>query len=129
MINTHSPFFIVFLPEERPGALSHSLEYIVSDPVRFGRFHVNLESRNYQASYDYGSTIAENRMLTAKHAELRRQGLFIRSSPEFYKTDWVGNSSSTAVTVSNSAAFVTFLSNPDTGAGFYVARQNDATST
>ena len=68
-------------------------------------------------------------MLTAKHAELKRQGLFIRSSPEFYKTDWVGNSSSTAVTVSNSAAFVTFLSNPDTGAGFYVARQNDATST
>lgn len=81
------------------------------------------------ASYDYGSTIAENRMLTSKYAELRRQGLFIRSSEEFYKTDWIGNSSSTAVTVSNPAAFVVHLSNPDTGAGFYIARQNDATST
>lgn len=68
-------------------------------------------------------------MLTSKYAELKRQGLFIRSSEEFYKTDWLGNSSSTAVTVSNPAAFVVHLSNADTGAGFYIARQNDATST
>lgn len=68
-------------------------------------------------------------MLTTKHAELKRQGLFIRSSPEFYKTNWVGNSSSTAVKVSNSNAFVVFLSNPDTNAGFYIARQTSSTST
>ena len=68
-------------------------------------------------------------MLTPKHEELKKQGLFLRSSPEFYKTDWVGNSSSSAVSVSNPAAFVVFLSNPDTGAGFYIARQTDSTST
>ncbi|KAL5524694.1 hypothetical protein ACEPAF_9839 [Sanghuangporus sanghuang] len=80
-------------------------------------------------SYDYGGTIAENRVLTSKSMELRRQGLFIQSSPDFYKTDWIGNSSSTAVSLSNPDAFAVFLSNPDTGAGFYITRQNDSTST
>ncbi|KAI5120768.1 hypothetical protein M0805_004731 [Coniferiporia weirii] len=80
-------------------------------------------------SYDYGSSISEGRLLTPKFTELKRQGLFIRSSPEFYKTDWIGNSSSAAVNVSNPDAFVVFLSNPDSGAGFYIARQNDSTST
>ena len=73
--------------------------------------------------------VAENRVLTSKTAELRRQGLFIRSSPDFYKTDWVGNSSSSAVNVSNANAFAVLLSNPDTGAGFYITRQTDSTST
>lgn len=68
-------------------------------------------------------------MLTPKFAELKKQGLFLRSTPEFYKTEWVGNSSSSAVSVSNPAAFVVFLSNPDSGAGFYIARQSDSTST
>ena len=81
------------------------------------------------ASYDYGSTIAENRVLTSKSMELRRQGLFIQSSPDFYKTDWVGNSSSSAVSISNPSAFAVFLSNPDTKAGFYITRQTDSTST
>lgn len=68
-------------------------------------------------------------MLTPKHAEIKRQGLFLRSSPEFYKTNWVGNSSSSNVNVSNPAAFIVFLSNPDSGAGFYIARQTDSTTT
>ncbi|EIW77017.1 glycoside hydrolase family 35 protein [Coniophora puteana RWD-64-598 SS2] len=80
-------------------------------------------------SYDYGSAIAENRVLSWKYPEVKRQGLFLRSSPEFYKTDWVGNSSSDAVTVSNPDVFVTYLRNPDTSASFYIARQNDSTST
>ncbi|KAH8108699.1 glycoside hydrolase family 35 protein [Phellopilus nigrolimitatus] len=80
-------------------------------------------------SYDYGSSISENRLLTSKYAELKRQALFLRSSPEFYKTNWVGNSSSSAVNVSNPNAFVVFLENPDTGAGFYIARQTSSTST
>ncbi|KAH7915479.1 glycoside hydrolase family 35 protein, partial [Hygrophoropsis aurantiaca] len=79
-------------------------------------------------SYDYGSAIAENRELTVKYPELKREGLFLRSSPEFYKTDYIGNSSTSAVTVSNASAFVTFLQNPDTSTGFYIARQNDSTS-
>lgn len=80
-------------------------------------------------SYDYGASIRENRMLSAKFDELKRQGLFLRSSPEFRKTDWIGDSSTGGVSVNSSGAFVTFLRNPDSGTGFYIARQNDSTST
>ena len=82
-------------------------------------------------SYDYGSAIRETRVLTTKYDELKRQGLFLRSSPEFRKTDWIGNSTNgiPGVKLSNSDAFVTLLKNPDTGAGFYVVRQTDSTST
>ncbi|KAF9220869.1 glycoside hydrolase family 35 protein [Gyrodon lividus] len=80
-------------------------------------------------SYDYGSAIAENRELTMKYPELKREGLFLRSSPEFYKTDYIGNSTSDAVTITNSSAFVTLLANPDTSTSFYIARQNDSIST
>ncbi|KAI0059604.1 glycoside hydrolase family 35 protein [Artomyces pyxidatus] len=80
-------------------------------------------------SYDYGSAIEESREVSTKHTELKLQGLFLRSSPEFYKTDWIGNSSTGAVKVSNSATFVTQLKNPDTGASFWIARQTESTST
>ncbi|KAE9399468.1 glycoside hydrolase family 35 protein [Gymnopus androsaceus JB14] len=82
-------------------------------------------------SYDYGATISENRALTDKHLELKLQGIFLRSSPDFYKTNWVGDSSTglTAGAVTNTAAFVTFLQNPDSRSGFWVVRQNDSTST
>ena len=83
----------------------------------------------YSASYDYGASIMENREITPKFDELKLQGLFLRSSPQFYKTDWIGNSSTDAVTVSNDAAFVVKLQNPDSGSGFYIARQASATST
>lgn len=86
-------------------------------------------NHDYLASYDYGASIMENRELTPKFDELKLQGLFLRSSPEFYKTDWIGNSSTDAVTVSNTAAFVVKLQNPDSGSGFYIARQTDSTST
>ncbi|KIJ64658.1 glycoside hydrolase family 35 protein [Hydnomerulius pinastri MD-312] len=79
-------------------------------------------------SYDYGSAIAENRELTVKYPELKREGLFLRSSPEFYKTDYIGNSTDGAVAITNSSAFVTLLTNPDTSTSFYIARQNDSTS-
>ncbi|KAL0951694.1 hypothetical protein HGRIS_008370 [Hohenbuehelia grisea] len=80
-------------------------------------------------SYDYGASISEPRLLTSKFDEMKRQGLFLRSSPEFYKTDWVTDSSSGGVFTTSTAAFVTFLQNPDTHAGFYVLRQTDSTST
>ncbi|KAH0831870.1 glycoside hydrolase family 35 protein [Lanmaoa asiatica] len=82
----------------------------------------------YQASYDYGSAIAESRELTNKYPELKRQGLFLRSSPEFYKTDYIGDSTSGAVTITNDSAFVTLLTNPDTTTSFFISRQNDSTS-
>ncbi|KAJ7583566.1 glycoside hydrolase family 35 protein [Mycena floridula] len=80
-------------------------------------------------SYDYGASIAESRVLTTKYTELKRQGHFLRSSREFYKTDWIADSS-TGLTVSSSpAAFITLLQNPDTKASFYIARQTNSTST
>ncbi|KAF8074062.1 glycoside hydrolase family 35 protein [Lyophyllum atratum] len=80
-------------------------------------------------SYDYGASIAESRELTTKFDELKRQGLFLRSSPEFYKTDWVADSSTGLAVSSSSAAFVTLLRNPDSKAAFYVVRQTNSTST
>lgn len=98
-------------------------------------------------SYDYGASvslgqfptdglqsyarvqIAENRELTTKFDEIKRQGMFIRSSPEFYKTDWIADSSTGLTATTNTASFITLLKNPDTGAAFYVARQTDSTST
>ncbi|PPQ66179.1 hypothetical protein CVT24_000156 [Panaeolus cyanescens] len=81
------------------------------------------------SSYDYGAAIKENRDLTAKYDEQKRQGLFIRSSPEFYKTDWIADSLNGLNISSNPAAFLTHLRNPDTGSNFYVARQADSPST
>ncbi|PIL34786.1 hypothetical protein GSI_02573 [Ganoderma sinense ZZ0214-1] len=82
-------------------------------------------------SYDYGAAIRENRALSDKFDELKRQALFLRSSPEFRKTDWIGDTSTgiPGVTLNGSAAFVTLLKNPDTGTQFFVARQADSTST
>jgi hypothetical protein len=80
------------------------------------------------ASYDYGAPISETRELTSKYPELKRQGLFLRSSPEFYKTNWMGNNTGDAVRVSDARALVVWLRNPDTSANFYIVRQNDSTS-
>ncbi len=81
-------------------------------------------------SYDYGSSIRETRALSDKFDEFKRQGLFLRSSPEFRKTDWIGDTSSgiPGVTLNGSGAFVTLLKNPDTGAQFFITRQADSTS-
>ncbi|KAF9451821.1 glycoside hydrolase family 35 protein [Macrolepiota fuliginosa MF-IS2] len=80
-------------------------------------------------SYDYGASITESRELTTKFDELKRQALFLRSSREFYQTDWVADSSTGLSISTNAAAFITLLRNPSTGAQFYVARQKDSTST
>ncbi|KAH9919188.1 glycoside hydrolase superfamily [Epithele typhae] len=83
------------------------------------------------SSYDYGSAIRENRALTDKIDEIKRQGLFIRSSPQFLKTDWMGNSSTgiPGVTIHGTGIFVTSLRNPDSGTWFHIARHSDSTST
>ncbi|EIM90945.1 glycoside hydrolase family 35 protein [Stereum hirsutum FP-91666 SS1] len=80
-------------------------------------------------SYDYGAAIAENRDINTKYDELKLQAIFLRSSPEFYKTDWIGNSSTSAVTVSNPDAFAVKLMNPDTSSSYWIVRQNDSAST
>jgi hypothetical protein len=54
--------------------------------------------------------------------------MFIRSSPEFYKTDWIADSSTGLAVSASKDAFFTLLKNPDTGAGFYIARHLDSSS-
>ncbi|ESK91113.1 glycoside hydrolase family 35 protein [Moniliophthora roreri MCA 2997] len=94
-----------------------------------------LSCSGVYTSYDYGSAITESRMLTAKFSELKLQSMFLRSSPEFYKTDWIGDtftglSEGAVISMNNTPpAFVTLLRNPDSGAGFWIVRQNDSTST
>ncbi|KAJ7445072.1 glycoside hydrolase family 35 protein [Mycena latifolia] len=80
-------------------------------------------------SYDYGAAITESRALTSKYDEMKLQGLFVRSSPDFAKTDWVMDSHTGLTASSDPAVFATLLRNPDSGARFYIVRQNDSTST
>ncbi|KIJ38578.1 glycoside hydrolase family 35 protein [Sphaerobolus stellatus SS14] len=83
-------------------------------------------------SYDYGGAIPEARNIVAKYTELKFQGLFLRSSREFLKTDWIGDSNSSltiATSVTNPDVYLTQLKNFDTGAAFWIVRQNDSTST
>ena len=81
-------------------------------------------------SYDYAASIRETRLLWEKYDEMKRQSLFLRSSPQFRKTDWIGdtNHGLPRVAVNGTSAFVTYLRNPDSGTGFIVVRQIDAAS-
>ncbi|KAI0352573.1 hypothetical protein OH77DRAFT_1523159 [Trametes cingulata] len=81
-------------------------------------------------SYDFGASIRETRALSAKYDEMKRQGMFVRSTPAFRKTDWIGDSNTgiPGVRLSTGDAFATLLRNPDTGAGFVVTRQTNSTS-
>ncbi|KAA1121604.1 hypothetical protein PGTUg99_033375 [Puccinia graminis f. sp. tritici] len=83
-------------------------------------------------SYDYGSAISEDRTLNEKYTELKRQSLFLRSSKEFYETEVVGDSKRDPKYFdgeSGNRAFVTELRNPTSGAGFYIVRALNSTST
>jgi hypothetical protein len=71
----------------------------------------------------------ESRDLSTKFDELKRQGVFLRSTPDFYMTDWVADASTGLAVSTNPSAFITLLRNPVTGGQFYIARQTDSTST
>ncbi|QRW10069.1 glycoside hydrolase family 35 protein [Ceratobasidium sp. AG-Ba] len=83
-------------------------------------------------SYDYGAALTETRLLTDKYTELKRQGLFLRSVPEFYAAEVAGNSTdsktSPTVQLSDPSVFGTLLRNAATGAEFYIVRHLDSTS-
>ena len=91
----------------------------------------SFQSDHCIRSYDYGAPISENRLLTDKYDEVKRQGIFLRSSPEFRKTDWIGDSATgiPGVAIDNDLVYGTYLKNPDSGTGFLITRQNDSTST
>jgi hypothetical protein len=90
-----------------------------------------LAGRLLYLSYPFPLQIKESRELTSKYDEMKKQGLFLRSSPEFYKTNWIGDTLTglQAVTSSSKPTFATLLRNPDTGARFYFIRQNDSSVT
>ncbi|KAJ7596268.1 glycoside hydrolase family 35 protein [Mycena floridula] len=79
-------------------------------------------------SYDYGGAIKENRELTSKYDELKLQGMFIRSSPDFYPTDWVGNTSIVGIIPSSPAVLLTMLQNRAIDSSYFIARHLDSTS-
>ncbi|KAG8942338.1 hypothetical protein FRC04_003790 [Tulasnella sp. 424] len=80
-------------------------------------------------SYDYGAAISENRDIRAeKYGEIKRQGLFLRSIPDFYKTDIMPSTSwEIELTSGGTPIAATFLQNPDNGSGFFISRHDDST--
>jgi beta-galactosidase GanA len=74
-------------------------------------------------SYDYGAAITENRQLTAKYDEFKRQGLFNTTVAPLTKTD-----PATAPASSNAAVHTEARANPDTGTQFVLVRHEDRTT-
>jgi beta-galactosidase GanA len=75
-------------------------------------------------SYDYGAQITENRQLTAKYDEFKRQSYFLRAVAPLTKTDAV------AGPVSDNAALSTpARANPDTRTQFALVRHTDRAAT
>lgn len=82
----------------------------------------------HEPSHSPHKQVTESRELSAKYNELKSQAMFIRSSPDFYKTDWIGDSSTGLDVTSDRNVFATLLKNPDTSASFYIVRHRDSTS-
>jgi beta-galactosidase GanA len=75
-------------------------------------------------SYDYGAAITEDRQLTSKYDEFKRQGYFLRATmPVVAKTH-----PATAPASSNSAIQTAARVNPDTGTQFVLIRHAVSTS-
>ena len=66
---------------------------------------------------------------------MKRQALPLRSSPQFRKTDWVGDTLAgpeviPGVTIASGGneTFATYLRNPDSGTGFLIARHTNSSA-
>ena len=75
-------------------------------------------------SYDYGAAITEQRGLTEKFDEFKRQGFFLTAVSPLTKTD-----KSTPPASSNSALQTVARANPDTGTQFVLLRHTDRAAT
>ncbi|KAK7017630.1 beta-galactosidase [Favolaschia claudopus] len=73
-------------------------------------------------SYDYAAPVNEQRQITAKHAELKLQSIFLRSFKDFRMTDLIVVDTTTVPD-----AYITHLKNPVEGSSFYIFRHNNAT--
>ncbi|MFI0443858.1 beta-galactosidase [Actinomadura sp. 6N118] len=74
-------------------------------------------------SYDYGAAITENRQLTTKYDEFKRQGLFLTTAAPVTKTD-----PASAPASSNAAVHTEARANPDTGTQVVLVRHADRTT-
>lgn len=86
----------------------------------------NIPFPGVYTSYDYGSAIRESRQLSDKYQHLKLLGLFLRSVPEFHKTDVVSISPLTSE--GGDEVLVTHLQNPISHVGFYFVRHPDVSS-
>ncbi|CAK5269747.1 unnamed protein product [Mycena citricolor] len=77
-------------------------------------------------SYDYGGGINENRIALVKMNEMRLQGAFLRVSRDLLAATLLGNGTNYTT---SSLIYTAELRNLDTGAGFYITRQNNTPST
>ncbi|WP_433174727.1 beta-galactosidase [Actinoallomurus sp. CA-150999] len=75
-------------------------------------------------SYDYGSAITENRLLSDKYDEFKRQNSFLASVAPLTKTDPV-----TAPASSDKAIETVARANPDTHTQFVLVRHSDHAAT
>ncbi|GIM95902.1 beta-galactosidase [Paractinoplanes toevensis] len=71
-------------------------------------------------SYDYGAAISEDRQLTDKYFEYKRQGYFLRAVPQFTRTDAV-------VAPAAPGLETAARSNPDTRTSFVLVRNSGVT--
>ncbi|KAJ5832920.1 beta-galactosidase B [Penicillium riverlandense] len=78
------------------------------------------------SSYDYSAPIAEDRSLRDSFFELKNLALFTRVAYDLRKTDRIASGTNYTT---NPLILATELRNPDNGAGFYVVRHNDSTSS
>ncbi|EGO22566.1 glycoside hydrolase family 35 protein [Serpula lacrymans var. lacrymans S7.9] len=77
-------------------------------------------------SYDYGAGINENRVAGPKMNEMRLQGLFLRVSRDLLSSTLIANGTNFT---SSSSVHTAELRNLDSGAAFYIIRQNDTIPT
>ncbi|KAF2201860.1 hypothetical protein GQ43DRAFT_414862 [Delitschia confertaspora ATCC 74209] len=77
-------------------------------------------------SYDYSAPLSETREVTEKFRHFKLLALFTRVSKGLHKT--IMESNGTGNAVSSSAIWTWVLQNPDTGARFYLAENNNTAS-
>ncbi|MFG1855117.1 beta-galactosidase [Actinomadura geliboluensis] len=91
--------------------------YMAFGGTNWGRL---AQPNDVYTSYDYGAPITENRQLTAKYDEFKRQGLFVTTVAPLAKTD-----PAEAPASDNPAVHAEARANPDTGTQFVLVRHSD----
>ncbi|MFF5265001.1 beta-galactosidase [Actinomadura viridis] len=91
--------------------------YMAFGGTNWGRL---AQPNDVYTSYDYGAPITENRQLTGKYDEFKRQGLFVTTTAPLAKTDVAAAPAS-----SDPAVHTEARANPDTGTQFVLVRHAD----